>query len=105
MIKGSLKCEPNARNNRDLIIEIDYKVEGKNPSQDKIEYSMCVILLHYSCLPFDCSRGISVDLLTRSLGLDSHPYAWFRSIAFLVSILDVFPASCPTIFLHTLLPT
>ncbi|KAF8313081.1 protein arginine N-methyltransferase [Clavulina sp. PMI_390] len=44
-IKGSLKCEPNPRNNRDLLIEIDYKVDGKFPSMDKIDYSMCVFVI------------------------------------------------------------
>jgi len=39
-IKGLLSCKPNPRNNRDLIIEIEYNVEGRHPSYDKIEYSM-----------------------------------------------------------------
>lgn len=39
-IVGSLRCEPNPRNNRDLLIGIEYNVEGKHPSSAKIEYSM-----------------------------------------------------------------
>jgi len=39
-IKGTLTCAPNARNQRDLDIVIEYEVEGEVKDQDRIEYKM-----------------------------------------------------------------
>ncbi|EKD00720.1 protein arginine n-methyltransferase [Trichosporon asahii var. asahii CBS 8904] len=40
VVKGTLKCSPNARNNRDLDIEIDYEVEGAEAVKNKMVYKM-----------------------------------------------------------------
>ncbi len=39
-ITGTLSCAPNARNNRDLDIVIDYEVQGKERSRDTVTYKM-----------------------------------------------------------------
>ena len=48
-IEGTLSCVPNARNNRDLDIVIDYQLDASGTdggegrrSKDRIEYKMCV---------------------------------------------------------------
>lgn len=40
VVKGTLKCSPNARNNRDLDIEIDYEVQGVEAVKNKMVYKM-----------------------------------------------------------------
>jgi len=40
IITGRLTCAPNARNNRDLDIVIEYEVEGAQYASDRIEYKM-----------------------------------------------------------------
>ena len=40
-IVGSLACAPNKRNNRDLDIELTYKVEGEE-EETTFAYKMCV---------------------------------------------------------------
>jgi protein arginine N-methyltransferase 1 len=42
VIKGQLTCAPNARNNRDLDIEIEYEVEGSEAVKGQMTYKMCV---------------------------------------------------------------
>jgi protein arginine N-methyltransferase 1 len=39
-ITGTLSCAPNARNNRDLDIVIDYEVQGKERARDTVHYKM-----------------------------------------------------------------
>lgn len=39
-ITGNLSCAPNKRNNRDLIIGLDWSVEGSHPSEGKMSYKM-----------------------------------------------------------------
>ncbi|MCO5603752.1 hypothetical protein L7F22_057904 [Adiantum nelumboides] len=41
-IKGRLSCAPNARNNRDLDITIEYESTGKAAMRSKMDYKMCV---------------------------------------------------------------
>ena len=45
VVRGTLSCAPNARNNRDLDIEIDYEVEGQAESKGRMVYKMYVTLL------------------------------------------------------------
>ncbi|KDN41666.1 putative HMT1-hnRNP arginine N-methyltransferase [Tilletiaria anomala UBC 951] len=40
VIKGTLKCSPNARNNRDLDINIKYRVEGDMSIEGEMAYKM-----------------------------------------------------------------
>ena len=40
VIKGTLSCAPNARNNRDLDIVIDYEVEGEAAEKGSMTYKM-----------------------------------------------------------------
>ncbi|ORX39988.1 S-adenosyl-L-methionine-dependent methyltransferase [Kockovaella imperatae] len=40
LIRGTLSCAPNARNNRDLDIEIEYEVDGDQESKGKMVYKM-----------------------------------------------------------------
>ncbi|WOO85876.1 Protein arginine N-methyltransferase 1 [Vanrija pseudolonga] len=40
VIKGTLSCAPNSRNNRDLDIVIEYEVEGAEPTKGVMEYKM-----------------------------------------------------------------
>ena len=40
VVRGTLSCAPNARNNRDLDIEIDYEVEGQAESKGRMVYKM-----------------------------------------------------------------
>ncbi|KAG5220216.1 type protein arginine N-methyltransferase Rmt [Salix suchowensis] len=47
-IKGTLKCAPNARNNRDLDITIDYSTPT---TSETIAYKMCVLSLLHNCVP------------------------------------------------------
>ena len=42
VVRGTLSCAPNARNNRDLDIEIDYEVEGQEDSKSRMVYKMYV---------------------------------------------------------------
>jgi type I protein arginine methyltransferase len=51
-IEGTVSCAPNARNNRDLDIVIEYKLDASatdggqgRQSEDRIEYKMYVIFL------------------------------------------------------------
>lgn len=39
-VRGTLKCAPNSRNNRDLDIKIDYEVEGAEPVKGNMTYKM-----------------------------------------------------------------
>jgi protein arginine N-methyltransferase 1 len=39
-IRGVLSCAPNARNNRDLDIIIDYEVTGNEPTKGSMTYKM-----------------------------------------------------------------
>ena len=39
-ITGHIKCSPNARNNRDLDIVLDYELKGAMPGKDSIAYKM-----------------------------------------------------------------
>jgi hypothetical protein len=43
VVRGTLSCAPNARNNRDLDIEIDYEVEGQAESKGRMVYKMYVL--------------------------------------------------------------
>jgi hypothetical protein len=43
-IVGNLSCAPNKRNNRDLDIEINYKVEGREEEEVNFQYKMCVFI-------------------------------------------------------------
>lgn len=47
-IKGTLKCAPNARNNRDLDITIDYSTPT---TSETIAYKMCVLSLLHIFVP------------------------------------------------------
>ena len=40
VIEGRLTCAPNSRNPRDLDIVMQYKVEGPNPMEARMEYKM-----------------------------------------------------------------
>jgi type I protein arginine methyltransferase len=41
-IEGMLKCKPNAKNPRDLDIEIDFKFDGQSSQlQESHQYKMC----------------------------------------------------------------
>lgn len=40
VIKGTLSCAPNDRNNRDLDIEIDYEVQGAEATKGTMAYKM-----------------------------------------------------------------
>jgi len=39
-IKGTLKCAPNSKNNRDLDIVMDYELDGMTPAKGRGEYQM-----------------------------------------------------------------
>lgn len=39
-VKGMLSCAPNASNNRDLDIVIDYELEGSTPTKGQMVYKM-----------------------------------------------------------------
>lgn len=45
MIRGELSCAPNARNNRDLDIVVDYEVVGSEATKGQMVYKMYVALL------------------------------------------------------------
>lgn len=49
-IKGRLSCAPNARNNRDLDIAIEYESTGKAAMRSKMDYKMCVTEPDLPCL-------------------------------------------------------
>jgi protein arginine N-methyltransferase 1 len=40
VIKGTLSCAPNDRNNRDLDIVIDWEVSGSEPTKGSMVYKM-----------------------------------------------------------------
>lgn len=40
MIRGELSCAPNARNNRDLDIVVDYEVVGSEATKGQMVYKM-----------------------------------------------------------------
>ena len=42
VIRGELSCAPNARNNRDLDIVVDYEVVGEEATKGQMVYKMYV---------------------------------------------------------------
>lgn len=66
VVEGTISVRPNAKNHRDLDIDITYQLEGDLPAQGALSYKMCVHLVSLGSRADDLFAGHDFCLKRRS---------------------------------------